>query len=200
MQDPGFDELLRRARDSDTRALEELVNIYSPRVFGLLHRLTGSSDAAEDLLQETFLRMVRAIGAYEDRGRFEAWLFRIAANLARDHRRKRHRYASPQSLDAPATGEDRCGRVAAGLTDARSDEPPGRLLRQEEARRLSECLERLSEAEREILLLRHYAELPFRDIAELLGVPLGTALARAHRALSRLREELGGQAGADRTD
>ncbi len=192
MQDAGFDELLRRAREYDAQALEELVSIYSPRVFGLLYRLTGSADEAEDLLQETFLRMVRAIGAYENRGRFEAWLFHIAANLARDYVRRERRRGNTQSFDEAGGGE---GRETAGFprwVGPQTEEPPNRLLRQEDAQRLSECLNRLSQAEREILLLRHYAGLPFREIAELLGVPLGTALARAHRALARLREELGG--------
>lgn len=192
MQDPGFDELLRRARGSDAQALEKLVTIYSPRVFGLLYRLTASRDAAEDLLQETFLRMVRAIGAYEDRGRFEAWLFHIAANLARDHGRKERRRGNPQNLHAPAEGGEHETSSPPLCVGSRAEEPSSRLLRQEQAQRLSECLERLPEAEREILLLRHYAGLPFREIAELLGVPLGTALARAHRALARLREQVGG--------
>jgi RNA polymerase sigma-70 factor (ECF subfamily) len=192
VQDAGFDELVRRAREADAQALEELVSIYSPRVFGLLYRLTGSGDAAEDLLQETFLRMVRAIGDYEDRGRFEAWLFHIAANLARDYVRRERRRGDTQSFDEAGGGE---GRETPGIpvgVGPRAEEPPDRLLRQEAAQRLSECLNRLSQAEREILLLRHYAELSFREIAELLGVPLGTALARAHRALARLREQMGG--------
>lgn len=60
------------------------MELYSPRVFGLLYRLCGSREAAEDLMQETFLRVVRTIDRYEHSGKFEAWLFRIAANLARD--------------------------------------------------------------------------------------------------------------------
>lgn len=183
MEQSGLDVLLRRARRRDPEALAALVERYGDRVFGLLLRLTGSRDAAEDLMQETFVRLVRTIEDYDHAGRFEAWLFRIAANLARDRIRRSKRRATTVPLDeldraAPAAG----GRVAGDEAS-----PSWRLERLEAGERLAAALERLSDAEREILVLRHYSELSFREIAELLEVPLGTALARAHRALGRLR-------------
>ena len=72
VDEAGLDELLRRARARDPEALTRLVEFYSARVFGLLYRLTGTRDAAEDLLQETVLRVARAIGQYEQVGKFEA--------------------------------------------------------------------------------------------------------------------------------
>lgn len=183
MDQAHLDELLRRASRRDPAALGELVELYSPRVFGLLYRLTGVRDVAEDLLQETFLRLVRTIERYEHAGKFEAWLFRIAANLARDRARKLGRRGATSSLDGGwDTQEPR------GSEPATSDDGPSmQLMRNEAGTRLAACLEQLSDAEREIILLRHYSELSFREIADLLGVPLGTALARAHRALKRLR-------------
>jgi RNA polymerase sigma-70 factor (ECF subfamily) len=167
--------------------LSALVRLYSPRVFGLLYRLSGSREVAEDLLQETFLRVVRTIGQYEHVGRFEAWLFRIAANLARDRARQGGRRGRTGSLDGPRSDDpppelvDRAG-------------PERRLVAQEESARLAAGLDQLSAAEREILLLRHYSGLPFAEIARILGVPLGTALARAHRALQHLRAAMSRQA------
>ena len=99
MEPSGLDELLQRARLHDPDALAELVDLYSPRLFGLLFRLTGMREVAEDLLQETFLRVVRVIGQYEHVGKFEAWLFRIAANLGRDRARQVKRHGDV-SLDA----------------------------------------------------------------------------------------------------
>jgi RNA polymerase sigma-70 factor (ECF subfamily) len=181
----SLDELLRRAQRRQPEALNRLVEIYAARVFGLLYRLTGSRDAAEDLVQETFLRVVRMIGRYQHVGKFESWLFRIAANLARDRARQLGR-RELRELDDGARRRD---EVRAAEPSGSAD--PGQLLlRQEAGRRLAECLERLPEADREIILLRHFSELSFREIAEMLGVPLGTALARAHRALKRLRAEL----------
>lgn len=182
-----MDDLLRRAGRHDPEALSRLVELYSPRVFGLLHRLTADRDAAEDLLQETFLRVVRTIGRYEHVGKFEPWLFRIAANLARDRGRQRGRRAAPQALDAAACAG---GRAATAPDTAGGEDPRQRLVRDEARERLAAGLERLSDVEREIVLLRYFSELPFREIAELLGIPLGTALARAHRALKHLRTAL----------
>jgi len=185
VDDAALEEILHRARRREPEALGQLVEVYSRRVFGLLYRLTGSRDAAEELLQETFLRVVRTIGEYEHSGKFEAWLFRIAANLARDEaRRHKRRGSAPASIDDEGDADVRSTGQEYGV-------PDGQLLRQEAQEQLEAGLARLSDAEREIILLRHFSGLSFREVAEILGVPLGTALARAHRALNRLRAELG---------
>jgi RNA polymerase sigma-70 factor (ECF subfamily) len=182
-----MEEILRRARCKDADALEALISRFSPRIYGLLYRMTGSREDADDLLQETFLRVVRTIDQYEHTGRFESWLFRITANLARDRLRRKKRRADTVGLDGEAG-------AYGGTTEDRAlvydHLPDFALLRSESQQRIAAAMEKLSEPEREILLLRHYAELPFREIADLLNIPLGTALARAHRALSRLRDEL----------
>ncbi len=185
-----LDELLRRAVRRDAEALAKLVDLYSPRVYGLLFRLSGSREVAEDLLQETFLRVVRTIEEYEHAGKFEPWLFRIAANLVRDRSRQvRRRGTAARPESAQREGDE-----AGGFERVATDHDPARRLAQQEAiERLEACLQQLSEPEREILLLRHYSGLSFAEIAAILGVPLGTALARAHRALSRLRAEFGGE-------
>lgn len=188
MDKAGLDELLYRACRRDAEALSKLVEVYSPRVFGLLFRLTGTRDVAEDLLQETFLRVVRTIGRYEHAGKFESWLFRIAANLARDRARTLRRRGEVGSLDGAGSEYE---PPASGLAATGEANPHERLVRHELGERLAAGLERLSDGDREIVFLRHYSELPFREIAEMLGIPLGTALARAHRALKRLREDLG---------
>lgn len=184
-----LDALLQRACRRDAEAVAALVDVYAPRVFGLLLRLTGSRDAAEDLTQETLLRVLRTIDSYEHAGKFEPWLFRIAANLARDQARSRRRRGTAVPLDGAM--DDEASLASRVERDSPSD-PTERLEAGEQSRRLLEQLEALPEMDREILLLRHYAQLPFREIADLLGIPLGTALARVHRALAKLRRELGG--------
>lgn len=185
MDQAGFDGWLARARRHDPQALTTLVETYSPRVFGLLYRLTGSREAAEDLAQETFLRVVRAIETYVHTGRFEVWLFRIAANLARDRARSTKRRGLVFRLDAP--------REDSGPIEIRdrADDPRERMEQNEETQRLNGCLDALPELDREIILLRHFSELSFKEVAELLDIPLGTALARAHRALAKLKLEFG---------
>ncbi|MEP0848054.1 MAG: sigma-70 family RNA polymerase sigma factor [Phycisphaerae bacterium] len=184
----GLDATLQRARRRDPEALAALVDAYGRRVYGLLFRLTGSRDTADDLLQETFLRVVRTIESYEHDGRFESWLFRIAANLARDHARCGRRRGASRSLSRLDEESDVRGIE---LPACNTTQPGAELVHAEAGERLQRCLDRLPESDREIILLRHFAELPFREIAEMLGVPLGTALARAHRALERLRRDMG---------
>ena len=183
MDSDGFDRLLRRAARHEPEALHALVDMYSGRVYGLLYRLTGSPEIAEDLLQDTFLRLVRRIRDYEHVGKFEPWLFRIAANLARDHARKIKRRGSTLTLDGDQRGEPGVPEPA----DPTQTDPGRALLREESARRLGEALRELSEMDREIIMLRHFSELPYAEIAEMLEIPLGTALARAHRAMKRLK-------------
>lgn len=189
----GLDATLQRARRRDPEALAALVDAYGRRLYGLLFRLTGSRDTADDLLQETFLRVVRTIESYEHDGRFESWLFRIAANLARDHARRGRKRGASRSLGPLNEDSDRGG---IDLPASGPAQPGAGLLHAEARERLQRCLGRLPETDREIILLRHFAELSFREIAEMLGVPLGTALARAHRALERLRREMGANGGA----
>ena len=186
MDNPGLDELLRRAARREPAALDRLVELYSPRVFGLLYRLTDSRDAAEELLQETFLRVVRVIDRYRHVGKFEPWLFRIAANLARDRARRFGRHGQPAALEGPSAGD-----APLATRNSSAHDPAEVLVQRETEERMTASLRVLSDGEREVLLLRHYSGLSFREIAAILGVPLGTALARAHRGVQRLRQELG---------
>lgn len=189
MDPASLDDVLRRACRREPEALSLLVKSYSKRVFGLLYQLTGSRDAAEDLLQETFLRVVRTIDQYEHGGKFESWLFRIAGNLARDRARQYRRRGPTVELGAP----DDDGQLKSPPVGGGPDGPEQRLIGAESSARLDAAMRQLSGPEREILVLRHSCELSFREIAEMLDVPLGTALARAHRALGRLKDEINRQ-------
>jgi len=174
-------DLIRRAQAREAAAFDALVECYSTRLYGYFYRLTGSRHAAEDLLQDLFVRVVRMIGRYQHDGRFEAWLFRIATNLVRDRVRR------SQKAPAMLTGEadnDRLGDVAA---DAASTDPSRPMQVAEQTDRLQWALAQLSGPEKEVIMLRHFSEMSFKEISELMGIPLGTALARAHRGLGRLR-------------
>src|SRR5262249_20941730 len=152
--------------------------------------MVGSRDDAEDLSQEVFLRLTRMIGRYQDDGRFESWLFRIAANLVRDRARalgRRPGRMDPHAgIRADAQGMDSfCGP---------DENPGGSLELAEDVDQLTAALARLPAAEREVLMMRHYSDMSFKEIAEAMETPLGTALARAHRGLQRLRELMGADA------
>ena len=178
MMDPEqLASLIERAQRRDTAALDEIVQAYAPRLFGYFYRLARPE--AEDLLQELFLRMVRMIGTYQHDGRFDAWLFRIAANLVRDRVRRARR----------GTEGDVSGAEALYQMPADSAELPDEQVSvDEQCDRLQQAIEQLPPTEREVIMLRHFSQLSFQEIADMMQTPLGTALARAHRGLRHLRE------------
>ncbi len=184
MADPHLAELVRRAQRRDAAALEALVDLYGGRVFGYLFRVLAARDEAEDLTQEVFLRVTRMIGQYQDDGRFENWLFRIASNLVRDRGRRRGR--TPARI-APRPSDGPIGDPMDEFPG--DDERPDRPIElSEDVDRLTAALAELPAAEREVIMLRHFSDMSFKEIADAMGTPLGTALARGHRGLRRLRE------------
>ncbi len=185
-----LESALRRAAEGDERAWRWIVDRYARRVFGLLHAQCGEAETAEELTQSTFCTVVTKIGEYTEQGRFEAWLFRIAMNRLRDEMRRRRRHAMPVEHDTlaglvgeqgPAAGR---GGATAGPGAAAAD------FGSEEIGALREAMARLPEADRLVIHLRHAAGMSFKGIGEYLGQPLGTVLARHHRALRKLREDL----------
>ena len=166
-------------RADDSEDIEQQLVAAAPRVYGFLVRLVGRPDVAEDLMQETMLRAFRSLETYLPEGKFHAWVFRIATNLARDWIRSRKR--------RPVTGlEDDSDALPATLRgEAR---PEAGLVRSERVVAVEAMIAQLSDADREVLLMRYYGELPFKEIARATGEPLGTVLARAHRALAKLSD------------
>ncbi len=167
---------LQRAAGGDEAAWRQIVEMYTPRVYGLIRAQCGRPDLAEEITQSTFCTVVAKIGRYTELGRFESWLFRIAVNRLRDEMRRRRRQANPTDTE-----------TLAGLAGAAPAEPAGNP-DAEDVVALRRALSRLPDADRQVIHLRHYAGLSFARIAEVLGEPLGTVLARQHRALKKLRQ------------
>jgi RNA polymerase sigma-70 factor (ECF subfamily) len=181
-------KLIRRAIELDPAALDQLVDDYSARLHGFLYRLTGHRDEAEELVQEVFLRVVRMIGDYQDDGRFEGWLFRIATNLARDRVRRLARRPGTVSAYAPDQSNGSARTSWAEAADLSAPPPETAAELTEEVDALQRALAKLPAVERETIMLRHYTSMTFEQIAAAMGVPRGTALARSHRGLGKLRQ------------
>lgn len=188
--------VIRRARQLDPAAFDVIVDAYAGRLCGYFRRLLGRCNDAEDLVQEVFVRVVRMIPQFQDDGRFEAWLFRIATNLARDRIRERDRRPHVVGLDdVSRDGASEITDLKSQISDVKfeiSNVTVGSGFDETEVTEtLERAMDRLGDAEREVILLRHYGHLTFEEIAETMGTPLGTALARAHRGLGKLREWMG---------
>jgi RNA polymerase sigma-70 factor (ECF subfamily) len=170
--------------DDDQNAFRILVERHQERVFGYLMGMVRNRELADDLFQETFLRVIAALrrerGSYERQGRWLAWVIRIARNTALDHLRRRKKWRDVDNAD----GEE-------SYWDQVPDDVPvadERLDSRQQAARLEACIARLPQEQQEVVMLRHDAELTFREIAEMTGVSINTALGRMRYALINLRK------------
>ncbi len=175
--DPESDEqLMARVRGGEVEAFDALFERYRRRLFGFLFRRCDETAAAEDLFQETWIRVIRARNRFDPRRRFSTWLFQIANNLCRDRVRRLavdirkrealHEQAQVRSESAAASSPELSVALPAGLRE-----------------RLAALPDRL----REVLVLRYYHDLSEGEIAEIVGVPRGTVKSRLHTAVKTLR-------------
>ena len=172
------------AQAGEAEGYQALLEGYGPRLFGYFIRATGNGHDAEDLLSELMLRLVRQLGRYDHRGRFEPWLFRIAANMVRDRIRRRKVSPTPVSLSAGSTAG---GSVEDVLTGRPAPVDAG-LLAEESSLELQAALDKLDETTREMVLLRYFSEMSFKELSKMFECPIGTVLARVHRGLGILRK------------
>ncbi len=178
---PGFSveserlgALVAAAAAGDETAWESIVSMYARRIYAMAKSRLHDAESAEEITQSVFATLAARLrdGGYEERGRFESWLFRITMNRVRDEgRRRRRRSAETIPIDA-------CG-VGVGPCDPEYDD--GRI------GALREAVAGLDGPDREVIELRHHGQLSFAQIADLLGEPIGTVLARHHRALKKIR-------------
>jgi RNA polymerase sigma-70 factor, ECF subfamily len=171
--------LVDRCRKGDTRAFNDLINGYKRQVFSLIYRMVNNAADAEDLAQDTFIKVFRSIELYDSRYPFHTWIFKIAHNTSIDFLRANKKSAvTIDDAENPIDIED-----------------PGLSL-EEKAENLSQkgIIERqmasLPPPYREILVLRHQQELSYEEIADTLDIPVGTVKVRLFRAREIMRERL----------
>lgn len=180
---------VRLAASGDEAAWARLVGEYAPRVYALLHSRCRDADLAEEITQAVFASVAEKLPVYNEQGKFGPWVFQIAMNRWRDELRRRQRQRTAAAGDAldrlPGGGGRTGGGTSAGggageSADYRSQDPAA-------AAALDRALAQLSEADRDVIDLRHVGGLSFKQMADALGEPVGTLLARHHRALAKLR-------------
>lgn len=171
------DELVMRGANGDEEAFRVLVQRWERPVFAFLSRMLGSREEAQDLTQETFLRVCRGAGRYEASGQFKSWVFRIAGNLARSRLRRRKivpwiRF-DPRSHDVPV------------------DDPADKGLEAADTKRMVRAaLARLPDRQREAVLLRQYQEMSYQEIADHLDTTVPAVESLLHRGMTALRTQL----------
>ena len=181
------ESLLAAYRDGDRQSFATLLNRYQRELYHFLVRFLGNRAAAEDVFQETFLQVHQSADAFDLQRRFKPWLFTIAANKARDLiRSQARRPANP--LQASISNGDDDGGEFIDLMQATVELPEEPMARQEMQQKVQHVVAGMPEHLREILILSYFNTFPYRQIADILGIPLGTVKSRLHAAVATFAE------------
>jgi RNA polymerase sigma-70 factor (ECF subfamily) len=185
---PEEARLIEACKEGDAAAFNLLVWRWERPLYNFVYKYVGDGDLAQDLVQDTFVRVLKSLPRYTHRGSFSTWLYRIAINLCKDHlKRKRVPMVSLHDYYTTGSGERVYIQDRVADESARTDEEVRAGEREQMVRRL---LGGLPEEERVVILLKEYQELTFREIAEVLDVPEGTVKSRLYHALRKMRDSL----------
>jgi RNA polymerase sigma-70 factor (ECF subfamily) len=178
--------LVRRCKAGDAVAWEELVRQYNRRIYNICYRFTGSTDQAEDLTQEVFIRMYRSLDSYDaEKAAFTTWITTMTRNLLVDHFRKSKYDRMSDSLESTVTDDESGPTLGEQLQDTAA--PPDATMASQETRvMVHKALQKLSPELREAVILRDLQDMDYRDIAQVLKVPEGTVKSRINRGRAEL--------------
>lgn len=182
-------KLIKKARQGDTRAFEQLIKKHESKIYNLLLGMSGNSASAEDLFQETFLTAWRKIKTFRGESDFSTWLYRIAFNNVLMKRRKKKKI-NTVSIDTPIfiAGKE----TSRDFADDWSKRPAASLENDELKSRISKAIKALPEKYRKILILRDVEDLSNEEVAGILKISLSSVKSRLHRARFFLRNYLSG--------
>lgn len=179
-------ELARKGKES---AYRELIGRYQRPVFSLIYRLVRDREKAEDLAQDTFIKVLNAIGRYDPAFKFSSWIFKIAHNTALDHLRRKE----PETLSLQGSPHARTDAEieASTITPESGDENPEQYTSSKEVGAVIEqAIGRLRPEYRTAIILCHVEGRAYEEIAQIMDVPLGTVKTYIHRARNELKKEL----------
>ncbi len=196
LEDLTDEQLLGRHRSGDEKAFEVLIERYRLELFHFLARFLGDRTSADDIFQEAFIQVHISAGTFDTSRRFKPWLFTIAANKARDHLRKNKRQKAA-SLSASVDQHQDGGQAFIDLMEADLPLPQEKAQQKETGQIVRDVVSSLPEHLREVLLLAYFNRMAYREIAENLGIPLGTVKSRLHAAVGTFAELWKAQAPKD---
>lgn len=176
-------QLVSLYKNGNEEAFEQLVCRHKSKIFTTIYLIVKDNYIAEDLLQETFIKVINTIkgGRYNEEGKFLPWILRIAHNLAIDHFRKEKRYPTIIMED---------GNSVFNTLEFAEDSVESIQIQKDTHARLRKLIQELPEAQKEVLIMRHYMQMSFQEIAETTGVSINTALGRMRYALINLRKKM----------
>ena len=178
--------LIRRCITGDAAAWEEIVQRYHRRIYNICYRFAGSSDDAQDLTQEVFIKMYRTLNTYDlERAAFMTWVTTVTRNLLVDHFRKTKRDRMTDSLDTPVSEHEDAMPLSDRIEDS-SLPPDARVQSRETRESVHHALQKLSPELREAVILRDLQDMDYREIATVLKVPEGTVKSRINRGRAEL--------------
>ncbi|MFQ3609888.1 MAG: sigma-70 family RNA polymerase sigma factor [Fimbriimonadales bacterium] len=180
--------LIERAQARDTEAFDQIVHRYADRLYNYVVRLLGNAQDAEDVVQEVFIRAYQALPNFDGRASLSTWLYRIATNLCIDHRRKQSRRVPTVSIHRDETSEDDFGEWE--FADQQTPNPLEHALSRELQAVVEGAIAQLSPKLKTVLLLYDVEELSYEEIAQVLGIPMGTVKSRLNLARSQVQKQV----------
>ncbi len=180
---PSDEELIARAVSGDDGAFAALVRRHTDLVYTVVLRVVGNEADADDVTQEAFVRAHRALGRFRGDSKFSSWLYRIAVNRALTHLQKKKRRGTSVELDESPY-------VEAAVAGERVVDPESFVLNEEMRRQVREAVEALPPRYRAVVTLFYLEERSYKEVAEILGIPLGTLKTHLHRSRALLKEIL----------
>ncbi len=200
MNKPTDQELLQEYQNGKAASFELLVRRHSGELYQFVLRFTGNSVTAEDVVQEAFLQVHNSVAAFDPTRRFKPWLFTIAANKARDHLRKitRRREVPFEAY----VDKEEAGQRFIDLLSGQDVLPHEDIILEEKQLLVRSLIEAMPTKFSEVLILAYYHRFAYKEIAEIIGIPLGTVKSRLHAAIvsfgERYREAVSGSAESTR--
>lgn len=177
--------LTERAKRGDREAFAELIEIYKDKIFQLAYRMVGNLQEAEDIAQETFLRVYANLHTYDDSYKFSTWIYRIATNLCIDRGRKKRPDFSLDEEVETGQGLDWYSRLS-----SQEKTPEEKMVTRELQETVQEALSQLAPKYRSIMILRYIEDLSLQEISDVLKLPITTIKTRIHRGREALRGRL----------
>ncbi len=179
----GDSQLISQYKNGNEEAFATLVNRHKKKIYTTIYMIVKDQYLAEDLMQEVFVKVVKTVksGRYNEEGKFLPWVSRIAHNLAIDNFRKAKRYPTIVMED---------GSSVFNTLEFSEDSIESRQIKEDTHALLRDLIKELPDAQREVLMMRHYMQMSFQEIADTTGVSINTALGRMRYALINLRKKM----------